>query len=75
MFIRSQDGRTEVAEITDATIANRAYELWQQRGCPDGDGAYDWQVACEQLRAEVALPPRHRPLKRLVAKLRNRAAL
>jgi hypothetical protein len=75
MFIRSQDGRTKEADVTDEAIANRAYELWQQRGCPDSDGADDWQAAYEQLQAKRTLPPRHRPLKRWIAKLRNRAAL
>ena len=67
--------RVQRPEIVDKAIAQRAYELWQQRGCPEGDGADDWQTARDQLLAESTLPPRHRPLKRLIARLRNRAAL
>lgn len=32
-----------------ADIARRAYELWQARGCPEGDALRDW------LEAERAL--------------------
>ncbi len=77
--------QTRHPKVTEETIAQRAYEIWQQRGCPVGDGADDWQAARDQLQAEhfsngrfsddSSLPPRRRPLKRLFAKLRNRAAL
>ena len=41
------------ADIPDELIAARAYELWQQRGCPMGqDGAEDWHAAREQLEQE-----------------------
>ena len=32
-------------------IARRAYEIWQQRGCPPGDGKDDWQAAETELLA------------------------
>jgi hypothetical protein len=32
-------------------IAQRAYELWQQRGCPEGSAEQDWLEACDELRA------------------------
>ena len=32
-------------------IAERAYELWTQRGCPIGSPERDWFEAEEQLRA------------------------
>lgn len=32
-------------------IAQRAYELWQERGCPEGSAEQDWFDATEQLRA------------------------
>ena len=35
-------------------IARRAYEIWQARGCPAGDGSEDWQAAeAELLRTRV----------------------
>lgn len=33
-------------------IAQRAYELWQQRGCPQGTAENDWYEAEAQLRSE-----------------------
>ena len=71
----SNPSQKQRLEVTDEAVAQRAYDLWQKRGCPEGDGAEDWQVAFEQVQAEVSLPPRRRPLKRLFAKLCNRAAL
>ncbi len=35
--------------ISDDEIAERAYEIWQARGCPPGDGAEDWQAAMAEL--------------------------
>jgi hypothetical protein len=32
-------------DIPHEAIANRAYELWQARGCPEGDGSEDWDAA------------------------------
>ena len=41
------------ADIPEELIAARAYELWQQRGCPSGqDGAEDWYAARDQLEQE-----------------------
>jgi hypothetical protein len=37
--------------ISHDEIARRAYEIWQSRGCPPGDGTEDWQAAREELLA------------------------
>ena len=37
-------------EVSTEAIARRAYELWQERGCPPGDGVADWQAAEVELR-------------------------
>ena len=66
--------RRTVEPITDETISVRAYQLWQARGCPESDGSDDWQNAKEQLLAESRQTGRRKPLRRLVARLRNRAA-
>ena len=66
--------RREIEPVTDETISLRAFELWQARGCPDGDGSQDWQTAQEQLIAEAQQSARRRPLRRLLARLRSRAA-
>jgi DUF2934 family protein len=35
--------------VSDDEIARRAYEIWQARGCPPGDGQEDWQAAKAEL--------------------------
>jgi hypothetical protein len=59
--------------VTDDAIAKRAYELWEARGCPSGNGNDDWQLAKKQLQAEARR--RQPPLLRLLNRLRNRAAV
>lgn len=39
-------------EITDEAIAQRAYEIWQRRGRPEGTSEEDWQTAQAELAAE-----------------------
>lgn len=38
-------------DVTNEEIARRAYELWEARGCPPGDGTEDWEVAKSELMA------------------------
>ena len=46
---------TTQREIPQDQIARRAYEIWQARGCPPGDGNQDWQTAeAEFLAARVS---------------------
>ena len=59
--------------ISDEAIAKRAYEIWQERGCQEDDGAENWQLAQTQLLAEARR--RQPPILRLLNRLRNRAAL
>ena len=33
-------------------IRRRAYQIWQQEGCPEGRDHIHWQMAAEQLAAE-----------------------
>ena len=40
---------TSYAVVSDDEIARRAYEIWQQRGCPQGDGQADWEAARAEL--------------------------
>ena len=44
--------KTSQFEPTQQEIARRAYEIWQARGCPHGDGSDDWQAAEAELLAE-----------------------
>ncbi len=66
------ENQAELGVIDDA-IAKRAYELWQARGCPQGDGGEDWQLARRQLLAEAH--HRQRPIVRILSRLRRRVAL
>ncbi len=70
MFLKN---RRIAVQITDELVAQRAYAIWQARGCPKGDGQEDWQAAETQLMAEAAR--QRRPLQRLFSRFRNRAAL
>jgi hypothetical protein len=45
-------------------IAERAYTLWQARGCPISDGREDWFAAQAELSGEA---PRRSALRRLNA--------
>ena len=42
---------TTQTQISSDEIARRAYEIWQSRGCPPGDGSEDWQAAVAELSA------------------------
>jgi len=59
--------------ISDEAIAKRAYQLWEARGRPHGNGDDDWQLAKKQLQAEAHR--RQRPILRLLSRLRSRAAI
>lgn len=66
------DQQTELGIVDDA-ISKRAYDLWERRGCPAGDGSDDWQLAKRQLLAEARR--RQHPILRILSRLRNRAAI
>ena len=36
-------------DVPQDEIARRAYEIWQNRGCPAGDGSQDWRAAEAEL--------------------------
>lgn len=42
---------TMKSKISQDDIARRAYEIWQSRGCPPGDGGDDWRTAEAELMA------------------------
>jgi hypothetical protein len=37
------------SQVPTEEIARRAYELWEARGCPAGDGTQDWDAAVAEL--------------------------
>jgi hypothetical protein len=42
-------------EIQDEEISARAFQLWQERGCPQNDADTDWHSAHYQLTSERTL--------------------
>jgi len=38
-------------DVSQDEIARRAYELWEARGRPAGDGSEDWNAAVAELTA------------------------
>ena len=48
---------TEHAVIDQDAIRRRAYERWQQRGCPTGTADGDWLDAEQELLGEQATRP------------------
>jgi hypothetical protein len=39
-------------EVPTEEIARRAYEIWESRGRPTGDGSHDWDAAVAELTAQ-----------------------
>jgi hypothetical protein len=39
----------ELETLTQESIAIRAYQLWQARGCPEGSPEVDWLQAEDEL--------------------------
>jgi hypothetical protein len=68
----ANESKQPSVHITDEMISERAYQVWQTRGCPQGDGSTDWEIAKQQLERESrgALGS----LRRIIARLRSRAA-
>jgi hypothetical protein len=51
--VEQHEGREQpsLGSTSDHEIAQRAYELWRERGCPQGSAEQDWFEAADQLRA------------------------
>ena len=43
---------TQIQQVQQQDIANLAYTLWQQRGCPEGSPQQDWIEAEQRMRDE-----------------------
>lgn len=41
-----------LSDVPEGAVAERAYRLWQQRGCPVGDAEQDWFTALAELAEE-----------------------
>jgi hypothetical protein len=49
------------AVVLHVLIAERAYSIWQSRGCPTGTSLRDWLQAEAEVRAEIAQKRRALP--------------
>lgn len=57
--ISDPDVQTDAPEVVEENeIAARAYELWQERGCPDGSDREDWIRAEQELKERRAQSPK-----------------
>jgi Protein of unknown function (DUF2934) len=39
-------------DVSTEEIARRAYEIWESRGRPSGDGSADWDAAIAELNSQ-----------------------
>ena len=68
------EAERKIPEHLHARIAQRAYELWEARGCPPSDGAEDWRNAEKQIMGEEQNVRGRGPLLRLFDRMRKKAA-
>ena len=47
---RETEPQPEMESSLEQEVANLAYALWQQRGCPEGSSEQDWFEAEEMMR-------------------------
>ena len=52
-IIEATSPNTEPSTSQEDLIAQRAYEKWQQRGCPIGDDWHDWYAAQAEIELEA----------------------
>ena len=71
----SSNNQLSLFTISDEAIAARAYEIWEARGCPEGDGADHWAAARAELEAQAAEQGQSSLIGRWLDRLRRRAAL
>jgi len=49
----------QTQEVSTEEIARRAYEIWEARGRPSGDGSEDWDAALAELTSRRGTGLRH----------------
>ncbi len=60
-----------MSDDKQSRIGNRAFEIWQREGCPDGRSAAHWQRAEAEITAEEA--QKGNPKKKAAEKPRTAA--
>jgi hypothetical protein len=64
---------TSPGERRAVLVAQRAYEKWQARGCPEGDDRRDWFEAEQEVPVDPSPAPSVRPRPTEASRSRNRA--
>ncbi|MGD9636567.1 MAG: DUF2934 domain-containing protein [Pirellulales bacterium] len=55
----SSASRLTHTAVSHDEIARRAYEIWESRGRPEGDGSQDWDAALVELTSRRSGGIRH----------------
>jgi hypothetical protein len=61
-------------EVPTERIARRAYELWEARGRPEGDGSEDWNAAVAELSSQCRRNGSARGLRNWWSRMRRSIA-
>jgi hypothetical protein len=48
---------TETTSQLHKRICERAYQLWEERGCPEGSPDHDWFMAQREIEGPPQEPP------------------
>src|SRR3546814_13847706 len=51
-FLRHQQGGAAMFSNIEERVRQRAYEIWQREGCPEGRNEEDWTLAKEEIAIE-----------------------
>ncbi len=62
--------RKKNRDVAPKEVAERAYALWESRGCPQGDGRGDWLAAEQELRKPEPTRASRRIIPRTLSRLR-----
>ena len=46
------NSRIENPTVSHEEVSRRAYEIWESRGRPEGDGSQDWDAALAELTSQ-----------------------
>lgn len=53
VLVIDQNSHPPATPVSDADIAALAYQLWQDRGCPEGSPDEDWYEAERKLQSQT----------------------
>src|SRR3546814_13060466 len=56
-FLRHQQGGAAMFSNIEERVRQRAYEIWQREGCPEGRNEENWTLAKEEIAIEANQRP------------------